>query len=126
MTVADIALARAGIILMVANYPACVAFYRDKVGLEVLFARDEPGSVLTAFAFGGAYLMVEPADAPAGPALADAKLRLNVADVEAAATMLKARGVDVEILRHAWGTTAEFADPDGNRLALRSEGDFVP
>jgi len=44
--------------------------------------------------------------------------------VEGAASGLRANDVDIAARRHGWGTTAEFADPDGNRCALRSEQVF--
>jgi lactoylglutathione lyase len=45
-------------------------------------------------------------------------LRFNVADIEAAAAMLRARGVGVQV-RHRRRITGDFLDPDGNRCELR-------
>ena len=49
---------RTGIILYVERYRECVAFYADRLGLEVLFSTPE----LTCFDFGDSYLMVEQDD----------------------------------------------------------------
>ncbi len=46
---------RTGVILFTEKYEECVAFCRNAVGLRVLFTNDD----LTAFDFGGSYLMVE-------------------------------------------------------------------
>lgn len=117
-----------GFILNTENYPACVAFYRDVLGLVVLFDKDTAEEQLTCFDLGGAYLMVEPGGRASAlrkeVAICPVKLRLNTPDIDAAIAHLRARGVAVEARDHPWGRTAEFADPDGNRCALRSETGF--
>jgi lactoylglutathione lyase len=120
--------ARLGIILFTRNYAACVDFYTRTLGLPVMYAKDEPGSRLTCCDFGGAYLMIE----AGGPVPAECKtveqnptkLRFNVADVEAAAAELRRKGVALTVESHAWGTIANFTDPDGNLCSLRDEGTF--
>ena len=52
------------------------------------------------------------------------KFRFNVPDVLAASVALQNKGVDVNVIKHTWGTTAEFLDPDGNPCALRSDAGF--
>ena len=119
---------KAGIILLTECYEDCVAFYRDVLGLALLFRLDRVGSILSCFDLGGAYLMVEPgrpgSGRSGGAARSPIKLRFNVEDVAASASELKAKGVEVALNQHDWGTTAEFADPDGNRCALRSVQGF--
>lgn len=119
---------RHGVILNTARHAECVAFYRDSLGLEILFARDSEDERLTCFDMGGAYLMVESggvaSDRPKTAETCPAKLRFNLTDVAAGAAHLRARGVTVEMRVHDWGTTAEFSDPDGNRCALRSDAGF--
>jgi lactoylglutathione lyase len=113
-------LSHPGLILFTDRYAACVAFYRDVVGLAV--TEEKPG--LTVFAFGSAYLMVE----TGGPAAATRRprvqnpvvLRFNVPDVDPAAAELRARGVTIEVRAFDWGTIGVFHDPDGNRLELKS------
>ena len=119
---------RAGIILVTRSYRDCVPFYGEVLGLALMFRLDRADSTLTCFDLGGAYLMVEPGGPPAresGKAGDSAvKLRFNVANVEASAMALRGKGVEVTVHQHDWGTTAEFADPDGNRCALRSDRGF--
>ena len=120
---APVRIAQYGVILNTANYRACVAFYRDTLGLAVTFERATPGETLTCFDLGGAYLMVEPGGTAAPgrktPDTCPAKLRLNTPALDAAVAHLRRHGVAVEVRTHGWGQTAEFCDPDGNRCALR-------
>ena len=119
---------RLGMILVTDKYEDCVAFYRDVLQLTIMFEFDRPGSVLTCFDYGGAYLMIEPGGPPAVTAKdlqqSPVKLRFNVLDVESAAAELETKNVAVDVQAYDWGTVAEFNDPDGNRCALRSEGTF--
>jgi lactoylglutathione lyase len=123
-----IAIERTGIILHSERYNACLQFYRDKVGLIVEFEKSEPGQVLAIFTFGGSYLMLE----TGGMARDGAKtasenpitIRFNVTDVEAEAARLRARGVDIQVMRMPWGTIGGFRDPDGNRCELREQKSF--
>jgi len=84
--------------------------------------------MLTCFDLGGAYLMVETGGISSTETKSidrcPTKLRFNVADVEGTAETLRRNGVAIEVRHHEWGTTAEFADPDGNRCALRSDDGF--
>lgn len=114
---------RTGIILYVRPYPACVAFYRDVLGLPVAF--DTPD--LTCFQFGASYLMVERddrADGAAGGAGQPFCLRMNVPDVRARADALAERGIRVDYQEHAWGTVAKFEDPAGNLCAFKDDATF--
>ncbi len=120
---------RTGVILCTENYRDCVAFYHEILGLPVMFTLDDEHSKLTSLDMGGGvYLMIE----TGGHAVAGKKttgqnpvvLRFNVGDVDAAAASLAAKNVEVSIRREAWGTVADFADPDGNRCSLRDEASF--
>lgn len=115
---------RTGIILYVTRYEDCVAFYREQLGLEVLFITP----TLTCFDFGGAYLMVEVDDDPPSSGRPNGPftcLRLNVQDVPAHAAALQGHGVEVDLQVHDWGTVAKFHDPDGNLIAFKDEAGFV-
>ncbi|MCQ0090241.1 VOC family protein [Roseovarius sp. M141] len=119
---------RTGIILNSEKYMECVDFYGKILGLNILFERDRQDEKLTCFDLGGVYLMVE-TGGRASPNVkpierCPTKFRFNVSDVDAASDDLRRKGVTVEVRRHEWGTTAEFADPDGNRCALRSDAGF--
>ncbi|MBX3570247.1 MAG: VOC family protein [Rhizobiaceae bacterium] len=119
---------RCGLVLHTERYEACVAFYRDVVGLRVEFEKDEPGQVLTIFDFGGAYLMLERDGlAVRGRKTKDqnpATLRLNVVDLDGIAASLRDKGLDVSVARFEWGAIADLCDPDGNRCQLRETGSF--
>lgn len=120
---------RAGVILNTANYEACVAFYRDVLGLDVLFSEGREGDRLCCFEFGDAYLMVETGGHanPAGKGIREgaAKLRLNVRSLEDAQRHLAERGVRAEISRFDWGSVIDIFDPDGNRIGIRQESEFA-
>lgn len=119
---------RTGIILNTQNYRACRAFYGAILELPLLETIRHGDEEIAVFSLGDSYLMVEqggaawPGTKP--PERCPTKFRFNVEDIEAACDALRAKGVDVTLRWHAWGTTAEFADPDGNRCALRSDHDF--
>lgn len=114
---------KTGLILFTENYPACVHFYRDLLGLEVIFEQEK----LVCLEFGGAYLMVEMGGIanPEGKSRAEnpTVIRFNLAEVEATAEELRAKGVAVSVEQHPWGTIGVFYDPDGNRGELRNAWD---
>lgn len=119
---------KAGVILNTQKYQECVNFYGKVLGLEILHKIDRPGERLTTFLLGDVYLMVETGGvSQAGVKTMETcptKFRFNVSDVEAACNELQGKGLDLEIVNHTWGITAEFSDPDGNRCALRSDKGF--
>jgi lactoylglutathione lyase len=121
-------LARTGVIINTENYAECVSFYRDLFGLRVLFEERYGEFRLTCFEFGGAYLMVEKDGyaRPGGKSIREnsAKLRFNVADIEAALKTITHFGIETEITRHEWGSTIDIFDPDGNRVGIRDEATF--
>ena len=112
-----------GIILFTRNFEACVAFYRDTLGLPVWF--EKPG--LVCLRFGTGYLMIETEGVavPGRKSVAQNPtiLRFNVADVRATARALEAAGVAVTITDHDWNTVGAFTDPDGNTCGLKDAGD---
>jgi len=120
---------RTGVILNVEHFEDCVAFYRKAFDLPVLFEKTDGDFRLCCLAFGGAYLMIETEGTakPEGKTIAEnaAKLRFNVADMEAARDRLKGLGIDAEIERTDWGETMTIFDPDGNRVGIRDEAGFV-
>ena len=112
-----------GIILGTERFDACVAFYRDVLGLPVWFTKDD----LVCLRFGAAYLMIETGGVAVDPNKNNGQnptiLRFNVDDVAAAAEALTARGISVALKTFAWGTVATFADPDGNLCELKNADD---
>lgn len=114
---------RTGIILYVENYPKCVEFYKDLVGLSILFKTD----FLTCFEFGDSYLMVEPTDdeIEKGKNGRDKTcLRMNVENVKKLSDKLKSKRIEVNYQEHDWGTIAKFYDPDGNLCAFKDSEKF--
>lgn len=123
-------LKRTGVILNTENFDACVAFYRDVFGLGVLFTRHDDDFRLSCLDVGdGSYLMIETEGVarPSGKSLAEnaAKLRFHVDDIDAAYRRLMSFGIDAELKRCSWGTTINCYDPDGNRVGLRCEREFM-
>ena len=118
-----------GVILNTEHYEACVAFYRDLFGLEILFEDRQGDFRLTCFAYGGSYLMVETDGfgRPGGkkPAESAAKLRFNVADIDAALRSVRDWGIEAEIVANDWGRVIDLHDPDGNRVGIRDEATFA-
>lgn len=121
-------LEQAGLVLLVEHYDACATFYREIVGLDVYADLGD----LIVFRFGDGYFAVEQGGTarPEGKSAAESAvtLRLNVADVDAEAARLRAKGVEVEVGTFEWGTIGKFIDPDGNRCEFRShfDGFFAP
>jgi lactoylglutathione lyase len=117
---------RTGVILCTENYDECVLFYSDTLGLPKRKVLDDEHSKLTVVDFGtDTYLMIETGGeaVPEGKTIKQnpAWLRFNVVDVDAAATELIEKGVEVSIRREVWGTVGDFKDPDGNICSLREE-----
>ncbi len=108
-------------ILFTQNYQACVKFYGQTLGLRQLEQKDG----LTKFAFGQSYLLVEIGGVARGREERRDEnavtLRLDVADVDAAAERLRGRGVEVTIRHWDWGITGTMLDPDGNRVELKGQ-----
>jgi len=110
---------RTGIILYVNEYTTCVHFYEKLLQLPKLFETE----ILTCFAFGETYLMVEldDQDLPDPPSQSRIRtcLRMNVKEVKKRAQQLVERGIEVDYQEHSWGIVAKFFDPDGNLLAFK-------
>ena len=123
---ARLAPTRGGAILAVSDFAASLAFYRDRLGLEVEAAYDDP-PYATLVAAGARISLAEqghPAEdrpgvdmaAPADPARADVVLVLEVVDARAAHGALAAEGVRflAEPYEPPWGGCRFFCvDPDG-------------
>lgn len=119
---------QAGVILFTEDFERCLAFYRDLLELPVMFTT----ASVAALKFGDGYIMVEGGGVAAATEKSRAQspvtLRFNVADVDAAADRLRAKGIGVEVSHWDWGIIGGFVDPDGNRCELRNhfDGTFAP
>ena len=119
--------------LLVEHYAACHAFYEKTLGMTARFAGGE--GIYQEFDAGGVVLALfrkdlmsevlgtlsRPAQAAAQDAVA---LVFSVADVDAAAEVLRSRGVELEAEpqdRPAWMLrVAHFRDPDGNLIEINA------
>ena len=114
----------AQIAIVVSDIARATAFYRDTLGLRLLF--EAPPS-LAFFDCGGVRLMLGPAEGLEG-AGASSIIYYDVADIKGTHAMLVTRGVQFDepprVIapmgdRDLW--LAAFRDSEGNRLALMSE-----
>lgn len=114
---------QASLVLYVVAYEECIAFYRELLGLPVMFDTE----ALTCFAWGEASLMIEREDDPALIASRPASrgcIRFLVDDVASQAQRLRSHGIEVDYSEHAWGVVAKFHDPDGNLCAFKDLAGF--
>lgn len=120
---------RTGVIVNTDNYEACVSFYRNLLGLRILFQDQQEDFRLTCFECAGSYLMVETGGfgRPDGKTLEEGatKLRFNVSDIGEALQAVRAYGIEAEIVASDWGSTIDIHDPDGNRVGIRDEATFA-
>jgi len=122
MNLADARVAQ--ILIPVDDFDKGVAFYRDTLGIPFLFAAPPQ---MAFFNCGGVRLLV--GVMPAGQkAQRGSAVYFGVPDIHAVFSSLKGKGVRFMAEPHVVNRTpkselwlAEFADPDGNQLALMSE-----
>jgi methylmalonyl-CoA/ethylmalonyl-CoA epimerase len=114
----------AQILIPVDDFDKGVAFYRDTLGIPFLFAAPPQ---MAFFACGGVRLLVGVLP-PDQKAQRGSAVYFGVADIQGVCASLKGRGVRFAQEPHVVHRTprselwlAEFADPDGNQLALMSE-----
>jgi lactoylglutathione lyase len=104
-----------GFLLWVENYEKCVAFYSEILGLPI---RMQKGDYLTNFRFGDGYIILEKGAPAQKSETTSFIIRLNVVDVDVAATELRAKGVEIKRESYDWGEIGSFRDPDGNLIQL--------
>ncbi|MFJ9690986.1 VOC family protein [Kitasatospora sp. NPDC101183] len=109
--------------LFVADVPAAKAFYREVLGLPVVYEDDASAALrlrnllLNLLAAGQAPELVEPAPVAPEAAGVRALLTVRVPDVDAVCAQLAERGVALlnGPVDRPWGRrTAAFADPSGH------------
>jgi lactoylglutathione lyase len=120
-----------GVVLLVKDLDRCLAFYRDTIGLEVVFSDDVSHAfklatqdfvILTVPA--AAKQISQEAVAPQQAGVHRMFLCADVDDVDAASQALIAKGVSFiqPPTDQPWGMrTAYFADPEGNLWELRRQ-----
>ena len=112
------------LLIPIANFERGVAFYRDVLGLPLLFAAPPQ---MAFFRCGTTRLLV--GVIPEGQqAQRGSQIYFGVSDIHAVHAFLREHGVEFKapphvVSRSAQGEVwlAEFVDPDGNQLALMSE-----
>ena len=105
------------ITLRVSNMHASVEFYRNMLGMELLYGGERSGfSSLRANDSESVILNLEQGDSVSGWG----RIIFHVADVDAFWTVLKREGLDPEIPQDApWGERYfHVLDPDGNELSF--------
>lgn len=110
--------------ISVTDIDRAVAFYRDALGLKLLFR--PPGQPMAFFDCGGVRLYI---GAPSEPEYrANSFLYYRVADIDAAHARLSAKGVNFLSAPRMIHKTADselwmagFQDPDGNYAQIMSE-----
>jgi len=114
----------AQLMIPVDNFENGLAFYRDVLGLPLLFAAPPQ---MAFFNCGGVRLLVGVLP-PGEKAQRGSAIYLQVPDIHAVHASLKDGGVKFRAEPHVVHRTpktelwlAEFKDPDGNQLALMSE-----
>jgi catechol 2,3-dioxygenase-like lactoylglutathione lyase family enzyme len=112
---------RANTILYCERWNEVVEFYRDRLGLEVVYENDW----FVELRLGrGSFVSVADASRSSIPPGSGAGLTLSwqVADVDRARTQLLDAGVDVGVLGTRWGARVlDLVDPAGNRVELWSQ-----
>ena len=111
----------AQLLIPVDDFKAGVGFYRDVLGLPLLFSAPPQ---MAFFNCGGIRLLVGTLP-PGQKAQRGSAIYFEVADIRAVYSSLKSKGVSFKGEPHLVNRTpkselwlAEFADPDGNQLAL--------
>jgi predicted enzyme related to lactoylglutathione lyase len=114
----------AQILIPVDDFEKGIAFYRDVLGIRLLFAAPPQ---MAFFDCGGVRLLVGVMP-PGQVAQRGSAIYFQVTDIAAVFSDLKGHGVAFRAEPHVVNRTpkselwlAEFSDPDGNQLALMSE-----
>lgn len=108
-----------GLILKTRLKTECVEFYKNIMGMQVLFEND----FLTCFACGTGHLMVEPGQ-DSSLSSESIVLRLNVENVLAERDRLGAMGIEVCYAAFEWGEILTLHDPAGTKIELKDSGTF--
>mgnify|MGYP000986718414 CR=1 FL=1 len=114
-------ISQSGIIIKTRHVVECIDFYRNVLGLDVLFATD----FLTCFQWGASYLMIEPA--PDGSATTRDEhlvLRCNVQSVAEERDKLVHHGILSFYDKFEWGEILTFFDPAGTKIELKDARSF--
>lgn len=100
--------------LPVSEMDAAVAFYRDKLGLEV----EEHDGDWAEVSAGSERIGLNANESPSGSG--GAVIAFSVDDLDGTVEQLKGNGVEFsgDVSEHPWGRIAPFKDADGNDLQV--------
>ena len=108
------------VVVYVHDFPRSLVYYRDTLGLPVLFSHvDKEHGIARVYA-GGASILIHqmPANEPLPPPLPS----FTADDLDADVQTLNSRGAAVSVaVDQGWGRISHFHDPDGNRLCIYKE-----
>ena len=112
------------VLIPIDDFERGMAFYRDVLGLHLLFAAPPQ----MAFFQCGAVRLLVGVTPPSQKAQRGSQIYFGVQDIEAVHSSLSNQGVQFKAPPHVVNRSAkseiwlaEFVDPDGNQLALMSE-----
>jgi catechol 2,3-dioxygenase-like lactoylglutathione lyase family enzyme len=120
-------------VLYADDVPACAAFYKDALGLRLIEPIDDLAAAFR-LADGGVLLIFDPERSsqpgrpvPSHGARGEGHVALSVEDVDAVATELRERGIEIEreITWPPGGRSIYIRDPAGNSVEL-IEGEAWP
>ena len=122
MNLSDAAITQ--VMIPVDDFERGIAFYRDVLGIPLLFTAPP----MMAFFRSGAVRLLVGALPPGHKAQRGSAIYFQVPDIHDVHSTLEAQGVEFRAAPHVVNRTAEselwlaeFADPDGNPLALMAE-----
>ena len=110
----------AEVVIYVHDFPRALAYYRDTLGLRVLFSHDDKEHGIARIDAAGASILLHqmPASEPLPPPLPS----FVADDLDAEVAALNANGAGVSaIADQGWGRISHFQDPDGNRWCIYKE-----
>jgi predicted enzyme related to lactoylglutathione lyase len=113
--------------VLVSDQDKALDFYTNTLGLEKRVENPTPDGprFLTVGVPGDEFMLVLWPGTPgkAEPAMGrpPASITIETGDIRKTVEDYKARGVEFvsDVLEFAWGSVAQFVDPDGNRLQVR-------
>ncbi|WP_088330113.1 VOC family protein [Lacimicrobium sp. SS2-24] len=119
---------RYGIILNVANFDECVAFYQSLFGLTKMFTKQDGDFRLACLTFGSGYLMIETGGVASETektfAQSPTTLRFHVEDTREILALVQTYDPEAKRLDTDWGAIIRCKDPDGNPISIRESAGF--
>jgi len=110
----------AEVVVYVHDFPRALAYYRDTLGLPVLFSHEDKEHGIARVNAGGTSILIH--QMPANESLPPPLPSFVADDLNSEWAALNAKGAGIgAISDQGWGRIAHFTDPDGNRLCIYKE-----